>query len=71
MNDTIIQKEKMETLKHYANNVLKLELKIKKYNSLYFEQGFNFTENQLTKINKFKKLKKQYQKSINQIIIKL
>lgn len=71
MNDTIVQNETILTLKHYANNVLKLQLKIKKYNSLYFDQGFYFTENQLKKINKLKKLKKKYQKSINKIIIKL
>ena len=71
MNDTLIPQEKLTNLKDLANRVENIKLNIKHINSLYFEQGFKFTEKQYKEIARSKRLKKEYQKRINEIIKKL
>ena len=71
MNDTILKQETLSNLKDLVSRIENIKLNLKHVNSLYFEQGFKFTELQYTEIARYKKLKKEYQKAINKIIKKL
>ena len=71
MNATIIPQEKLTNLKDLVRRIENIKLNIKHINSLYFEQDLSFTENQYKEIARSKRLKKKYQKSINEIIKKL
>jgi len=68
MNDTILKSETRNQLKDLVDRIEKLKLDIKSINPLYFEQGFGFTDEQYKSIARYKKLKKEYRKKINQII---
>lgn len=71
MNNTILQEQTKTNLKDLVSRIENIKLNLKYINSLYFEQNLTFTEKQYKEIARSKKLKKEYQKAINEIIKKL
>lgn len=71
MNNTILTEQTKANLKNLVSRIENIKLNLKNINSLYFEQNLTFTEKQYKEIARSKKLKKEYQKAINEIIKKL
>lgn len=71
MNNTILPEQTKANLKDLVSRIENIKLNLKYINSLYFEQNLTFTEKQYKEIARSKKLKKEYQKAINEIIKKL
>ena len=68
MNNTVIPQEKLTNLKELVNRIEKLDIDLKRYDVIYVENGFRFTKNQSVEMQRYKKVKKEYQKKINEII---
>lgn len=71
MNNTILPEQTKTNLKDLVSRIENIKLNLKYINSLYFEQNLTFTEKQYKEIARSKKLKKEYQKAIHEIIKKL
>lgn len=71
MSHTIIPQEKLTNLKDLANRVDDLSVKIKEFDNIFIESGFTYTDKDYRILKRYKKLKKEYQKKINEIIKKL
>ena len=68
MNNTIIPNQKLTELKYLVSNIEKCDTIIRQMKNLFIIQGFKLEEYQILEEIKTKKLKKKYQKQINQII---
>lgn len=71
MNNTILPEQTKANLKDLVSRIENIKLNLKHINSLYFEQNSTFTKLQSKEIARSKKLKKEYQKAINEIIKKI
>lgn len=71
MNNTILPEQTKANLKDLVSRIENIKLNLKHINSLYFQQNLTFTELQYKEIARYKKLKKEYQKAIHEIIKKL
>jgi len=71
MNNTVIPQEKLTNLKELVNRIEKLEIDLKLVKNKYIDSVFKvnfFTEEDIKKEKRYKKVKKEYQKKINEII---
>ena len=66
--NTIIQSQTLTELKKLVSKIEKSNKVINEMKNLYFEQGFKLEFNQIAEEIEAKKLKKKYQKQINNII---
>ena len=68
MNNIVMPQEKLTNLKELVSRVEKIDIDLKRYDVIYVENGFRFTKNQSVEMQRYKKVKKEYQKKINEII---
>ena len=68
MNNIVMPQEKLTNLKELVSRVEKIDIDLKRYDLIYVENGFRFTKNQSVEMQRYKKVKKEYQKKINEII---
>lgn len=71
MNNTVITQEKLTNLKDLVSRIEKLEIDLKYLKNKYIDSVFKanfFTEEDIKKEKRYKKVKKEYQKRINEII---
>jgi len=71
MNNTVITQEKLTNLKDLVSRIEKLEIDLKLLKNKYIDSVFKayiFTEEDIKKEKRYKKVKKEYQKRINEII---
>lgn len=68
MNNIVMPQEKLNNLKELVSRVEKIDIDLKRYDVIYVENGFRFTKNQSVEMQRYKKVKKEYQKKINEII---
>ena len=71
MNNTVITQEKLTNLKDLVSRIEKLEIDLKCIKNKYIDSVFKayiFTEEDIKKEKRYKKVKKEYQKRINEII---
>jgi len=68
MNNTVIPQEKLTNLKDLVSRIEKLEIDLKRFDVIYVENGFRLTKSQSDEMQRYKKVKKEYQKKINEII---
>lgn len=68
MNNTVIPQEKLTNLKDLVSRIEKLETDLKRFDVIYVENGFRITKSQSYEMQRYKKVKKEYQKKINEII---
>lgn len=71
MNNIVMPQEKLNNLKELVSRVEKLEIDLKLVKNKYIDSVFKvnfFTEEDIKKEKRYKKVKKEYQKKINEII---